>query len=57
MLALRYESPRLTRLGSFRELTQQTGTKRTVGDDLIPGIGMDCDANAPQGDPYACLRS
>lgn len=51
-----YEAPKLTRLGTFRELTLQN-TKRTLGDDLIPGIGMDCDSNAPQGDPAACLRS
>ena len=52
-----YESPKLTRLGTFRELTLQNSTKRVIGDDLIPGIGMDCDGNAPQGDPKACLRS
>lgn len=53
-----YEAPKLTRLGTFRELTLQgAGTKRVVGDDLVPGIGMDCDGNAPQGDPNACLRS
>jgi hypothetical protein len=51
-----YEAPKLTRLGTFRELTLQGG-KRTVGDDLVPGIGMDCDGSAPQGDPTACLRS
>jgi hypothetical protein len=52
-----YESPKLTRLGTFRLLTLQAGTKRVVGDDLVPGIGMDCDNNAPAGDPRACLRS
>ena len=51
-----YEAPKLTRLGTFRELTLQSG-KRTIGDDLVPGIGMDCDANASAGDPAACLRS
>jgi hypothetical protein len=51
-----YEAPKLTRYGKFREVTLQ-GTKRTIGDDLIPGIGMDCDGSAPQGDPTACLRS
>lgn len=52
-----YESPKLTRLGTFRELTLQGNTKRVIGDDLIPGVGMDCDGSAPQGDPTACLRS
>lgn len=54
-----YEAPKLTRLGTFRELTLQgaNNTKRVIGDDLVPGIGMDCDANAPDGDPKACLRS
>ena len=51
-----YEAPKLTRLGTFRELTLQSG-KRTIGDDLVPGIGMDCDVNAPTGDAAACLRS
>lgn len=51
-----YEVPKLTRFGTFRELTLQ-GNKRTIGDDLVPGIGMDCDANASAGDPAACLRS
>ena len=56
-----YEAPKLTRMGTFRELTlqrnQAAAGKRTVGDDLIPGIGMDCDGSAPVGDPTACLRS
>jgi hypothetical protein len=51
-----YEAPKLTRYGTFRELTQQ-GSKRVIGDDLVPGIGMDCDGSAPQGDPAACIRS
>jgi hypothetical protein len=51
-----YEAPKLTRLGTFRDLTLQSG-KRIVGDDLVPGIGMDCDGSAPTGDPAACLRS
>ncbi|MBC7896945.1 MAG: lasso RiPP family leader peptide-containing protein [Cytophagaceae bacterium] len=53
-----YVSPRLTRWGTFRDLTLARGnTKRMVGDDLIPGIGMDCDSGAPSGDLKACLRS
>ncbi|MBL8960214.1 MAG: lasso RiPP family leader peptide-containing protein [Gemmatimonadetes bacterium] len=52
-----YQAPTLERFGSFRELTLQRSTKRVIGDDLIPGIGLDCDANAPVGDPKACIRS
>ena len=54
-----YQAPVLERFGSFRELTLQgpNTTKRVVGDDLIPGIGLDCDANAPSSDPRACIRS
>ncbi len=52
-----YESPKLEKFGSFRELTLQYPTKVTVGDDLIPGIGLDCDANASPTDPIACIRS
>ena len=58
---LMYETPKLEKFGSFRELTlnryPSTNTKRVIGDDLIPGIGMDCDGNAPVGDPTACIRS
>jgi hypothetical protein len=50
-----YEAPRLQRFGTFRELTEQRTGKRTLGDDLIPGIGNDCDASLPTGDPRACL--
>lgn len=55
-----YQAPVLERFGSFRELTLQRGpnnTKRILGDDLIPGVGLDCDGNAPPGDPKACIRS
>ena len=51
-----YEAPKLTKFGTFRELTLQGG-KRSIGDDLVPGIGMDCDTSASAGDPAACLRS
>ena len=55
-----YEAPKLEKFGSFRELTLARGannTKQVIGDDLIPGIGQDCDGNAPSSDPKACLRS
>ncbi|MGQ0649172.1 MAG: lasso RiPP family leader peptide-containing protein [Gemmatimonadaceae bacterium] len=52
-----YEAPKLEKFGTFRELTLQRTTKRIIGDDLIPGIGLDCDGNAPPGDPAACIRS
>jgi hypothetical protein len=44
-----YETPRLTRLGTFRELTLQgTGTKSVMGTDLALPQGNDC---APGVDP------
>lgn len=55
-----YESPKLEKFGNFRELTLNRlpyATKRVIGDDMIPGIGMDCDGNARPGDPAACIRS
>jgi hypothetical protein len=52
-----YASPQLERFGRFRDLTLQTnnGNKTIIGDDLIPGIGLDCDGSAPSGDPNACI--
>lgn len=54
-----YVAPALEKFGSFRELTLQGRypTKRVIGDDLIPNIGLDCDPNAAPTDPIACLRS
>lgn len=53
-----YQAPTLERFGSFRELTlQRYPTKRSLGDDLIPNIGLDCDPNAAPTDPIACARS
>lgn len=56
-----YETPKLEKFGNFRELTLARNplatTKRVIGDDMIPGIGMDCDGNARPGDPAACIRS
>lgn len=52
-----YAAPKLEKFGSFRQLTLQQTTKRIIGDDLIPGIGLDCDGNAPPGDPRGCIRS
>lgn len=52
-----YQTPRLTRFGTFRELTQQGPIygKSIVGDDLVPGIGMDCNPNPPSSNPeYGC---
>lgn len=49
-----YESPRLERFGTFRQLTQQdTSSKTVIGDDLVPGIGLDCDPN-PNSGVLAC---
>ena len=50
-----YEAPRLERYGTFRDLTLGgTPSKTAVGNDLIPGVGIDCDLNAPPGDPLSC---
>jgi hypothetical protein len=55
-----YQVPKLERFGSFRELTlvraPKTG-KTVIGDDSIPGIGLDCNPNVPPSDPRGCLRS
>ena len=50
-----YVSPRLERFGSFRELTLQGYGKTIIGDDLIPGIGLDCNPNVPSTDPRGCI--
>ena len=47
-----YTSPRLERFGTFRDVTLQTG-KTVIGDDLVPGIGNDCNPN-PNSGPAAC---
>ncbi len=53
-----YESPKLEKFGSFRELTLQAGSlgKTVIGDDLVPGIGLDCNPD-PNSGRAACLRS
>jgi hypothetical protein len=51
-----YASPQLERFGKFRDLTLQGTTGKTIiGDDLVPGVGLDCNPNAPPGDPSGCL--
>jgi hypothetical protein len=54
-----YTTPELVKFGTFRELTLQSpnNVKRTIGDDLVPGIGLDCSTTVPTSDPRACLRS
>jgi len=53
-----YEAPTLEKFGTFRDLTRQTVSSKTViGDDLIPGVGLDCSNTVPSTDPAACLRS
>ena len=51
-----YEAPKLEKFGAFRDLTLQASQygKSIVGDDLIPGIGLDCNPNAQPGDPTGC---
>jgi hypothetical protein len=52
-----YEPPRLERIGTFRDLTGQgTPSKTVIGDDLVPGVGMDCDG-APTATPQNACRS
>jgi hypothetical protein len=53
-----YQAPKLEKFGTFRQLTQAQGGvsgKKVIGDDLIPGIGLDCNGNAPPGDPTGCI--
>ena len=52
---LEYEAPTLQRFGTLRQLTRQTGPmgKTVIGDDLVPGIGLDCNPD-PNSGPYAC---
>lgn len=54
-----YQAAQLERFGTFREMTRQGTGKHIVGDDLIPGIGLDCTdpTQVPPGDPRACIRS
>jgi hypothetical protein len=52
-----YEAPKLERFGAFRDLTLQGYGKLVIGDDLIPGVGLDCNDQVPATDPRACIRS
>jgi hypothetical protein len=56
-----YEAPEIQRFGTFRELTLAKRApkygKSVIGDDQIPGIGLDCNPNVPPSDPRGCLRS
>jgi hypothetical protein len=50
-----YEAPRLEKYGRFRELTLQSGPiKNVIGDDLIPGVGLDCSTITDPSDPRSC---
>ena len=57
-----YQAPKLEKFGTFRQLTQgQLGIaatgKTVIGDDAIPGIGLDCNPRVPPSDPTGCIRS
>ena len=52
-----YEAPKLERFGAFRDLTLQGYGKTQIGDDQIPGVGLDCNPNVPATDPRSCNRS
>jgi len=54
-----YEAPKLEKFGAFRDLTlQNPGAaaygKNVVGDDLVPGVGLDCNGTVSPTDPTAC---
>ena len=51
-----YQTPTLEKFGKFRELTLQRppGSKNVIGDDLVPGVGLDCSNTASPTDPRAC---
>jgi hypothetical protein len=50
-----YEAPRLEKFGTFRDLTRQGLGKTIIGDDAVPGIGLDCNPNTT--DPVLACRS
>lgn len=53
-----YEAPKLERFGAFRDLTLQAPYgKNVVGDDLVPGVGLDCDGSASATPTTQCIRS
>jgi hypothetical protein len=53
-----YTTPALTKFGTLREITKGAfHSKSVIGDDMIPGIGLDCNPNAHPGDPTGCIRS
>jgi hypothetical protein len=55
-----YQAPKLEKFGTFRQLTQtkiNASGKSAIGDDQIPGIGLDCNPRVPPSDPTGCLRS
>lgn len=54
-----YETPKIEKFGSFRELTLQSppGGKTVVGTDIAIGAGM-CNPNPDfPGGPNGCVRS
>jgi hypothetical protein len=55
-----YESPRLERLGTLRQLTaapfSALGNPMSLASGSLPMAG-DCGPNVPIGDPSACGRS
>ncbi|MFN8571941.1 MAG: lasso RiPP family leader peptide-containing protein [Gemmatimonadaceae bacterium] len=52
-----YQAPKLEKFGTFRQLTLGRLGKTVIGDDAIPGIGLDCNPNVPPSDPTGCIRS
>lgn len=53
-----YQAPRLEKFGTLREMTRGLYPGKTqIGDDQIPGIGLDCNPRVPPSDPTGCVRS
>lgn len=56
-----YQSPRLERFGTLRQLTAASfaalGTPLSLASGSLPLGGGDCGPNVPLGDPSACGRS
>ncbi len=53
-----YQAPKLEKFGTFRQLTQtriNSSGKTSIGDDAIPGIGLDCNPRVPPSDPTGCI--
>jgi hypothetical protein len=59
--AVMYQSPKLERFGTLRQLTaapfSALGSSLSLAGGSLPIGAGDCDPNVPVGDPSACGRS